>query len=158
MHTLRLFVKGLAIFAGLIGALWALGGPLILIRLAFGGYEKPPMSEAGRTAIILMAGTAAILGVLGYLIARQCWIHLRRPDVSTARTVLGVAGCLLIGELFYLYGTVKPGSSNWVADRLGAAYDSVFGLSLILACYLSYRLLLKPLAERAFPVEVAEQA
>lgn len=148
MNTSRIFVKGLAVVIGVLGLLWALAGPLLLIASTFGyGRERLRQLDAG--TLITIGGLAILVSVLGGLVAREAWKHLRRPDRGTAAAVIRLA-CFITGfEIFQL-------ACRWLALREDAGIDrfriqGLSGLLLAMVLLLFYRFLMKPLADRAFP-------
>jgi hypothetical protein len=148
MNTLRIFVKGLAVVVGLCGAAWAIVGPILLFVVA-GGYlpaRTPPPSQA---LLVLVSATSAAMAILGWLIMRQVWIHWRRPDRATALAVVRVAGFFLGGSLLNYANKHAPlpkPDGTW-----GPMIALCCTLGLVLACYLFYPLVLRRLAERAYP-------
>lgn len=146
-HTLRLFVKCLAIVVGLVGLTWILVGPVTLVRLATGSAE-PPMSDAVRTALRFTAGISVLLG---WIVIRQCWIHLRRPERVTAQRVAVITSFILGFWMFYLatrYSLIPTSGGAW-----GAVAGFAVLVGVVVACQIFHRFVLKRLAERAFPSE-----
>ena len=148
MRASRIFVKCLAVVVGLVGISWALGGPAILIWITTGPAKAHP-GAIEQTVLKLMAACAAILGVIGYLIARQCWIHFRRPDRATANGVAGYASFLLGAYLFFL--ATKYSLSPRSAGLGGSLLSCAVLLGVYVASHAFYKYGLKRMTARAFP-------
>ncbi|HWA28912.1 MAG TPA: hypothetical protein VG734_24890 [Lacunisphaera sp.] len=149
MKTLRLLVNCLAAVVGLVGISWALFGPLLLLGMVTGLIPREMPTERTVLAVIVM-GTA-VVAVIGGLMLRQAWRHWRQPDQRTAVSVVGMTS-LMLG----LYSLQLTNGRNAVIPKLEGVQGSLLQhgstLALIVVCYLVYRLALKPLAARAYPV------
>jgi len=148
MHTPRVFVKGLAVIIGVLGCLWALAGPLLLIASSF-GYGQARLRQLDPATIAIIGTMAALVSFLGYLVAREAWKHLRQPNRATASSVIQLA-CFMAGfELFQL-------ANRWLAFQTGEGLgrlriQGLSGLALAVGLLLFYRLVMKRIAERAYP-------
>ena len=153
MRAPRIFVKCLAVVIGLVGVSWALAGPAILIWIAT-GQAKPSSSATEQTVLKMVAATAAILGILGYLIARQCWIHFRRPDRNTANGVAGFASFLLGVFIFSLASKLSliPRAAGLGSSLLVCAVP----IGVYVASHAFYHYVLKRMTARAFPPAATE--
>jgi NAD/NADP transhydrogenase beta subunit len=155
MNLSRFSVKCLAWVVGFFGAAFAVAGLLMLVSATYG---KPPerVNEAMKSAMIAVCAAYALTAILGYLVARQAWKHLRQPDLATANNIVGLASLLLAIEVFQLgirYSFLPKPGGIW--DH---GIEWLFGLTVIVAVTLFYRLVLKRLAARAFPPDAAGPA
>lgn len=149
MKLSRLTVKCLAWVVLYLGGAMTVGSLLFLLAMASGyiGAEYPRIDRGGLT--FLSAGLA-IMAILCYLIARAAWQHLRRPDLATANNVLSLASFFLWMEFIQLARKSPPFPT--VPEPWRSRLEGLGALFLALGCYLFYRLVLKRLAARAFPV------
>jgi hypothetical protein len=149
MNTPRVFVKGLAIVAGIFGVAWALLGPLLLVSRMPGYFHSPGLEdESGQLAILVCM--ILLQAAMGALILRQIWIFWRLPDRRTATQVVGIASFVLGFSLYQLvtrYLLLK--------DAAGPLLGPFLGLGLI---YLFYRHVLCRVVERAYPAATPEQS
>ena len=146
MNMSRIAVKCLAWFVAILGGVWAVGGPVLLLVIATGNLPVHG-SPVEKNAWTMIAIVAAVLGVLGYLIARQAWKHLRKPGRATANAVAGLATFFLGGECFHQL------SKRGIMHR--PTMELLFMLGVLVAFYLFYRLVLKRIIARAFPPDSA---
>jgi hypothetical protein len=145
---MRLLIKILAVIVGFFGALIAGGSSLTLIAVASGAAPQR-VTPLERGMLISLVVIIATMGVLGYLILRSAWKHLRRPDRSTAQSVLAIATFFLV--IRFLRYNQDPPQANAPIDYYAPVWATFFRFAVILGCYLFYRLVLKRLAARAFP-------
>ena len=149
MKLSRLTVKCLAWVVLFLGGAMTVGSLLFLSLMAFGyvGAEYPRIDRGGLT---FLSASLALMAILCYFIARAAWKHLRKPDVATAHTVLSLASIFLWMEFIQLARKSPPFPSAQEPWR--SRLEGLGALLLALGCYLFYRLVLKRLAVRAFPV------
>ena len=150
MHTARIIVNSLAFVSGLFGLAWALVGPVVFLGLASGAWPTRRSAQAFDTrAIVFVTLLVVVLAIIGVLMLRQVWKHLRRPDLSTARVIVGFASFLLG---FYL---LRYGLANQLIPDASGALKPIRELACIVgalfAGYLVYRLAFRRLADTAFP-------
>lgn len=146
---MRLLLKVLAVVVGLFGAVLALGNLSFLAYFAFGNLPEG-ITHTARNLVIGYLALVVLFGGLGYYFLRSGWKHLRKPDLNSANNVSG-SFCFILGLWLLTLVTRnrgKPNSPDLQDPTLYLAYE----LGVIVGCYLFYRLVLKRLAARAFPV------
>jgi hypothetical protein len=145
---MRLLFKILAVIVGVLGVALAVGSLFALTAAAFGNAPERA-DQTSKNIMMFFSASYALTAILGYLIVRQAWKHLRRPDRSTANGVVGFASfilCLWLLRLANRYLFSPKPSGTW-----GPTLELLGGLGMILAIYLFNRLVLKRIAARAFP-------
>lgn len=149
---MRIFFNILAWFVGLFCGLLAIGCCLAFARLVIAAF-KDDSTQQPMLLPVLMALIAG-LAWLSMLMAARAYRHVRQPDESTAKDVVGIATFLLaMGILSRLRK-----ASIWPLSD--GPYGSIIGLAVcvatVSALYLFYRLVLKRLVARAFPSPAPE--
>ncbi len=145
---MRMLLNILAVIIGLAGVLMAVGGALVFGAGVIASFKGGTPFPAGLSPVLLLIALAG-LAFLGFLIAARMRLHLRHPDLGTAKDVVGIATYLAGLELL----KILYGKSQFLLPQ--ARYSPVvepllFGTALA-AFYLFYRLVMKRIAERAFP-------
>jgi hypothetical protein len=147
---MRLFLKILAVIAGLLCGLMAIGSGLVFARLVVACFQDHPTLRGPILLPFLMAFSAGFAW-LGFLLAARAYGHLRHPDRRTANNVAGIATFLLASSLLNQLTKNSLGPTPGV--RLGPGAELGVLLAVVIAAYLFYRLVLKRVAALAFPIE-----
>lgn len=149
-QRIRLFLKILAVITGLIGGWFAIAGAVLFFgALLVFAKEGAPFVH-GEKALYL-ALFALIPVFLGGLMASRAWWHLRRPDRGTAGDIIGIATYVLgLTLLRLLKGeTFKP----IFPGPYGPTLELLLIVSVLVGCYVLYRMWTKRIAIRAFQEE-----
>ncbi|MFP5248359.1 MAG: hypothetical protein ACLGP3_00860 [Acidobacteriota bacterium] len=152
MNSSRIVLNCLAVLVGFFGASLALGSLLIMSFHAFGKLP-PGFGEAGRAITIGFLVFTALFGCLGYFFFRQAWQHLRKPDLASAKSVIGNF------SVFFALFLLGRFNRMWNQQKSHSAEDSILQLAVVslilLVVYLFHRVVLKRAIAEAFPKQSA---
>ncbi len=149
---MRKLLNLLAVIIGLAGTLMAVGGTLVFGAGIFAFFKGGTPFPAGLSPMLLLV-TLAGLAFLGFLIAARMLLHLRHPDLGTAKDVVGIATYLAGLELLNILAGRSP---HLLPQALHSpVVELLLFVSALVGCYLFYRLVMTRIAERIFPVDTA---
>lgn len=152
---MRKLLSILAVLIGLMSALMAAGSSVFFVMTLVNCLKAGAAAWADLTPVYLLVITGCF-AFLGFLIASRALLHVRKPDRGTATDIVGLATFLVGFELYGLFSGKSRVSRLW--ESWDPIVRSSLALAAVIAFYLFYRLVMKRIAERAYPEEVAPKS